>query len=83
MKQTALAAFCAALVLTACSQSDPAQPAASAASAASAVANAGCEIPALDSQVKQIVQDTIGNNAKRLANANDYIDADKLIALAA
>ena len=83
MKQTALAAFCAALVLTACSQSDPAQPAASAASAASAVANAGCEIPALDSQVKQIVQDTISNNAKRLANANDYIDADKLIALAA
>ena len=83
MKQTALAAFCAALVLTACSQSDPTQPAASAASAASAVANAGCEIPALDSQVKQIVQDTIGNNAKRLANANDYIDADKLIALAA
>jgi len=40
-------------------------------------------MPALDSQVKQIVQDTIGNNAKRLANANDYIDADKLIALAA
>ena len=83
MKQTALAAFCAALVLTACSQSDPAQPAASAASAASAVANSSCEMPALDSQVKQIVQDTIGNNAKRLANANDYIDADKLIALAA
>ena len=83
MKQTALAAFCAALVLTACSQRDPAQPAASAASAASAVANSSCEMPALDSQVKQIVQDTIGNNAKRLANANDYIDADKLIALAA
>ena len=83
MKQTALAAFCAALVLTACSQSDPAQPAASAASAASAVANSSCEMPALASQVKQIVQDTIGNNAKRLANANDYIDADKLIALAA
>ena len=83
MKQTALAAFCAALVLTDCSQSDPAQPAASAASAASAVANSSCEMPALDSQVKQIVQDTIGNNAKRLANANDYVDADKLTALAA
>ena len=83
MKQTGLAAFCAALGRTAGSQSDPAQPAASAASAASAVANSSCEMPALDSQVKQIVQDTIGNNAKRLANANDYIDADKLIALAA
>jgi hypothetical protein len=81
MKQTAIAALCAALALNACSKNETPPPAAS---AASAVANnTSCEMPALNSQVKQILQDTIGNNAKRLANANDYIDADKLIALAA
>ena len=81
MKQTAIAALCAALALSACSKNETPPPAAS---AASAVANnTSCEMPALNSQVKQILQDTIGNNAKRLANANDYIDADKLIALAA
>ena len=83
MKQTAIAALCAALALSACSKNETPPTAASAASAVAS--NTSCEMPALNSQVKQILQDTIGSNAKRIAqaNANDYIDADKLIALAA
>lgn len=84
MKHTTLAAALAtALTLAACSKNDTPPQAASAASAASAVASTSCEMPALDSQVKQTIQTALTNNAKRLANANDYIDADKLIALAA
>ncbi len=83
MKQTAIAALCAALALSACSKNETPPTAASAAS--TVASNTSCEMPALNSQVKQILQDTIGSNAKRIAqaNANDYIDADKLIALAA